>query len=68
MSDYLGALEEAVRPLAFRPSLSARDVSTLRQTLVRKRDWALPGELDSSIRAEHSPPPRTPRRAGLTRR
>jgi glyoxylase-like metal-dependent hydrolase (beta-lactamase superfamily II) len=54
MSDYLGALEEAVRPLAVRGSLSARDVSSLRQALVRKRDWALPGELDSSIRAEHA--------------
>lgn len=54
MSDYLAALEEAVRPLAFRGSLSSRDVSALRQALVRKRDWALPGELDFSIRAEHA--------------
>lgn len=55
MSDYLGALEEAVRPLAFRPSLSPRDVANVRQALTRRnRDWALPGELDSSIRSEHA--------------
>lgn len=55
MSDYLEALEESVRPLAFRPSLSARDVSALRQVLVRRnRDWVLPAELDASIRAEHA--------------
>lgn len=55
MSDYLGALEEAVRPLAFHPSLSPRDVAGIRQSLTRRnRDWALPGELDSSIRSEHA--------------
>lgn len=55
MSDYLEALEESVRPLAFRPSLSARDVSALRQVLARRnREWVLPAELDSSIRAEHA--------------
>lgn len=55
MSEYLGAVEEAVRPLAFRSALSARDLALLRKGLVRKhRDWLLPGVLDSSLRAEHA--------------
>lgn len=54
MVGYLGDLEEAVRPLALRPSLSVRDVAALRKTVARKhRDWLLPDALDESLRAEH---------------
>ena len=55
MSTYLGTLEEAVRPLAFRSGLSARELSSLRRSLVRKRrDWLLPDTLDGNLRAEHA--------------
>lgn len=55
MAGYLGDLEEAVRPFALRPSLSARDVAALRRAISRKyRDWLLPDALDGSLRAEHA--------------
>jgi glyoxylase-like metal-dependent hydrolase (beta-lactamase superfamily II) len=55
MSAYLGSLEEAVRPLAFRSGLSARDLAGLRKSLAGKhRDWVLPSALDGSLRAEHA--------------
>ena len=55
MSEYLQELEEAVRPLAFRSELSAREISSLRKGLVRThRDWRLPSILDSSLQAEHA--------------
>ena len=55
MSEYLGALEEAVRPFAFRSGLSARDLVSIRKSLVRThRDWRLPSILDSSLKAEHA--------------
>lgn len=55
MSEYLGSLEEAVRPHAFRSGLSLREVAALRRGLTRKhRDWLLPGALDASLRAEHA--------------
>jgi len=55
MSDYLRELEEAVRPLAFRSSLSAREIASLRKGLVRShREWRLPSILDSSLEAEHA--------------
>lgn len=55
MSEYLRELEEAVRPLAFRSDLSAREIAALRKGLTRANaDWRFPSILDSSIRAEHS--------------
>ncbi len=55
MAEYLGDLDEAVRPLAFRSALSARDLAGLRKGIVRKhRDWLLPGILDEALRAEHA--------------
>jgi len=55
MAAWLETLEEAVRPLASRSSLSARDVASLRAGLVRKRsDWLLPSTLETSLRAEHA--------------
>lgn len=54
MSAYLGALQEAVRPLASRSSLSAREVAAARNAFSRmRRDWLLPSVLDASLRAEH---------------
>jgi len=55
MSEYLRELEEAVRPLAFRSGLSAREIASLRKGLARThRDWRLPSILDSSLEAEHA--------------
>ena len=55
MSEYLRELEEAVRPLAFRSDLSAREIASLRKGLARThRDWRLPAILDSSLEAEHA--------------
>jgi glyoxylase-like metal-dependent hydrolase (beta-lactamase superfamily II) len=55
MSEYLGDLEEAVRPLAVRSSLSTRDVAAARKGLVlARRDWRLPSILDKSLNAEHA--------------
>ncbi len=55
MSEYLRALEEAVRPLAFRSDLSAGETAALRKGLARShRDWRLPSILDSSIETEHA--------------
>lgn len=55
MSEYLGGLEEAVRPLAVRSTLSGRDVATARKGIVRaRRDWRLPSILDESLKAEHA--------------
>lgn len=55
MSDYLGGLEEAVRPLAVRATLSRGDVSGLRRAWTRRnRDWLLPEILGSGLTAEHS--------------
>lgn len=54
MSEYLRELEEAVRPLAARSDLSAREIGSVRKGLVRAhRDWRLPAILDESLRAEH---------------
>jgi glyoxylase-like metal-dependent hydrolase (beta-lactamase superfamily II) len=54
MSEYLRELEEAVRPLAFRSDLSAREIASLRKGLARThRDWRLPSILDSSLEAQH---------------
>jgi glyoxylase-like metal-dependent hydrolase (beta-lactamase superfamily II) len=55
MSDYLGGVEEAVRPFASRGSLTSRDVSAVRQAIVRRhREWLLPAALDAGIRAQHA--------------
>ena len=55
MSEYLRELEEAVRPLAFRSDLSAREIASLRKGLARAhKDWRLPSILDSSLEAEHA--------------
>jgi hypothetical protein len=55
MSEYLGALEEAVRPFAIRSVLSDRDVVSLRRGLARRyREWLLPDTLDANVRAEHA--------------
>ena len=44
-----------MRPLAVRSALSARDLSSLRRSLVRgQRDWVLPEALDDTLRAEHA--------------
>jgi hypothetical protein len=54
MADYLGDIEEAVRPLTLRPSLSVRDVESLGRSVARKhRLWLLPGAIRESLRAEH---------------
>ena len=54
MSDYLGAIEEAARPLALRSALSRRDMAALRKGLLRNRqDWLLPDVLDANLRSEH---------------
>lgn len=55
MAEYLGALEEAVRPFAFRSALSPREGSALRRAFARaRREWLLPGLLDANLRAEHA--------------
>lgn len=55
MSVYLRDLEEAVRPLAYRSDLSAREVGSLRKGFVRAhRDWRLPAILDGNLAAEHA--------------
>jgi glyoxylase-like metal-dependent hydrolase (beta-lactamase superfamily II) len=55
MSEYLAAVEESVRPLAPRSTLSARDLSSLRRSFARThRDWVLPEILDETFRAEHA--------------
>lgn len=55
MSEYLGNFEEAVRPLAARPSLARGDVAALRRAVARRyRDWLLPEVLDAGLRAEHA--------------
>ena len=63
MADYLGDLEEAVRPLALRPSLSARDVASLRKAVARKhRGLAPPRRARREPARRARPPPRPPRR------
>ena len=55
MAGYLAAVEEAVRPLAAGSTLSARDLSSLRRSLVRThRDWILPDVVDETFRREHA--------------
>lgn len=55
MSDYLGTLEEVVRPLALRSALSRRELATLRKRFLRTRhDWLLPDVLDANLRSEHA--------------
>mgnify|MGYP003587584538 CR=1 FL=1 len=55
MAAYLGALEEAVRPLAFRSRLSAGDVRAAGRALGRaRRSWLLPDVVDGNVRAEHA--------------
>lgn len=55
MAGYLAAVEESVRPLAARSTLSARDLSSLRRSLARThRDWILPEVVDENFRREHA--------------
>jgi glyoxylase-like metal-dependent hydrolase (beta-lactamase superfamily II) len=55
MSEYLRELEEAVRPLAFRSDVSAREIASIRKDFARThRDWRLPSILDSSLETEHA--------------
>lgn len=55
MSAYLAAVEEAVRPLAARSALSARDLSSLRRGFARSfKEWVLPEVLDETFRGEHA--------------
>ena len=55
MAGYLASVEELVRPLAAKSTLSARDLSSLRRSLARThRDWILPEVVDETFRREHA--------------